>query len=127
MATKPEIEYNIVVAGKNEGKIIDWGNDPDWVNKYRYLLDDAEMISLVPKKDKKNLRPVAIRLGDNRRWIIFSRVYGQVTSGKEIRLYAIGWQKTFDDKSEKSITWIYPDGGIENTGLDGPSFWRDFL
>lgn len=127
MATKPEIEYNIVVAGKNEGKIIDWGNEQGWADKYKYLLDEAEIISLVPKEKYNNRRPVAVRLGDSKRWIIFSRVFGQVTSGKEIRLYAIGWQKSIGDTTEKSITWVYPDGTIENTGLDGPSFWREFL
>lgn len=124
---RPDIEYNIVVAGENEGKIIDWGNEPNWADKYRELLDSAVMISFIPKPGASHLRPIAIRLGDGKRWIIFSRVYGQVTSGKEIRIYAIGWQKSVGDNTEKSITWIYPDGGIENSGSDGPSFWRKFL
>jgi len=124
---RPDIEYNIVVSTETEGTIINWGNEPNWADKYRELLDSAVIISLVPKKVPSHLRPVAIKLGDDRRWIIFSRVYGQVTGGKEIRLYAIGWQKSIGDKTEKSITWVYPDGGIENTGLDGPSFWKEFL
>ena len=122
----PEIKYNIVVRRGDEESVIDWGNQPGWAIDMKEMLDNADRITLVQKSISVGLPTIVVGLDDDKRWIAFSRVYGQVNSGRQIRLYAIGWQKQCSDgKNVKSITWVYPNGSIEVS--DEPSFWKLFL
>jgi hypothetical protein len=119
-----KIEYDILIESEAGGIKIDWGNHAGWINEYDKLLEGADRITLAPK-DGVDLPIVSVELGEGKRWIVFSRVFGQVTSGKRVRLYAIGWQTTVGGANIKSITWVYPNGTIENSDI--PTFWKHFL
>lgn len=121
----PKIRYNVVVNnGDASPIIIDWGNTPGWLETFRAELDSTSRISLIPK-DGEALPAVTVRLEPGQRWILFSRVYGQVNGPGRIRCYAIGHQETVKGTCVKSILWIYPDGGIEHA--EEPSYWRHHL
>jgi len=116
--------YNVAIEGK-EQVLIDWGNSPDWVKKYDSLLDEADRISLIPKDKSNGLPVVTAHLDNDKRWIIFSRVAGQINGPNNIRLYAIGWQQNIKGINIKSIQWVYPGGTVENA--EEPTFIDEFL
>jgi len=120
-----DIEYNIVVSDGETGVLINWGEEPDWIETHSKILDNAVTMALVPKSGIQR-QAVSVDLAGDKKWIVFSRVIGQITSNKEIRLYAIGWQKTTSDGvAIKSIVWVYPDGMIEAN--EEPSFVRLYM
>lgn len=119
------MEYNIVIEGGGNSLVIDWGNDKNWARRYRAQLDGAERISLIQKTPPTPLPVVTVALGDGRRWIVFSRVFGKIDGGQQVRLYCIGWQRTVKGVNVKSLTWVYPNGAIENA--DMPTFADRFL
>lgn len=107
-----DIEYNIRLEAGGRTITIDWGNEPGWVERYRAELESASRISLIPKRAGGNLPPVAVTLGDGRRWVVFSQVVGQVNGPRQARVYAIGWQGTIGGRNIKALVWVYPDGHI---------------
>jgi len=119
------IEYNIAIENAGQPDVlVDWGNAPGWVERYRERLDAADRISLIPKNGQA-LPTVTVTLGGDRRWVAFSRVCGIVNGDKRIRLYAVGWQQTVRGVNIKSLTWVYPTGAIEHA--EQPSFINQFL
>lgn len=124
----PRFLYKIVLT--NKGVLlaeVDWGNHPQWQEGLEKELADADRIWLVPKESGGLLRNVSVKLGEGRRWILFSRVYGSNKAGfdKQVRIYALGWQDTKEGVNRKSIVWIYPSGEMEVA--DEPSFGPLFL
>lgn len=115
------ILYNIAVESPNGQHLIQWGNEKGWLETCRDLLDNATRISLIPK-DKMPL--VTVQLGNGRRWVVFSRVYGRLPGGR-MRMYCIGWQATVKGVNVKSLLWVYPNGNIESG--DEPSYWKEFI
>ena len=58
---------------------------------------------------------IGCELGNGRRAILFIRKTAKLVGGKtEVikKIYAVGWQKTVNEKNVKSIMFIYPDGSI---------------
>ena len=121
----PEYIYDIAIEAPGGQVKIDWGNAPGWMEMHRVLLDTAERVSLLPKDTAVGLPLISTQLQPDQRWVLFSRVYGQVTSGKQVRLYCIGWQQTVSSRSVKALTWVYPNGVIEND--NEPTYWLNFL
>jgi hypothetical protein len=125
----PPIDYAILFNCDGEDVAIDWGNDPQWAEKYKNVLATAGRVWLIPKKGTETpLPPMSVSLEGGKRWIVFSKVIGQIgssTKGKQIRIYAIGWQATVGGRNVKSISWVYPDGGVEMS--DDPMLYRSFL
>lgn len=120
------IQYNIVIQRDGEDTVVDWGSQPNWARDLKDTLDNASAITLVQKNISFGLPTIKIQLGDDKRWIIFSRVYGQVNGDRQIRMYAAGWQiQCADGQNIKCITWVYPNGSIE-VG-DEPAHWKLFL
>lgn len=115
----------MAVEGQGNQHQIDWGNCPNWADRYRDDLNNAHRISLIPKKIGGHLPIVTVAMGEGRRWIVFSRVFGRMGQEARIRLYAIGWQATVKGRNVRSINWIYPNGTVENA-ID-PSLWMQFL
>lgn len=120
----PEFLYKIVLV--KDGvvtAVVDWGNEPGWIDGYSTELKEANRIWLVPKDTiDSRLKSVSVKLDGNKRWILFSRVYGKSSVGldSQIRIYALGWQDTKDGINRKSMMWIYPSGEIEIA--EEPSF-----
>lgn len=124
----PKFLYKIVLTkGKDTLAEIDWGNSPGWHDKYQEELEAADRLWLVPKERGALLRNVSVKLGEGRRWIAFSRVYGRSSVGfdKQVRIYAVGWQDTKREVNRKSIIWVYPSGELEVA--EEPSFGDVFL
>ena len=124
----PDFLYKIVLTkGGTQLAEIDWGNHPQWQKELEDELADADRLWLIPKVRGELLRNVSVKLGEGRRWIVFSRVYGRSSTGfdKQVRIYAIGWQDTKDNVNRKSIVWIYPSGEMEVA--EEPSFGPMFL
>ena len=119
-----ELVYDVMIEAPDSQIRVDWGHEPGWMQTYKFLLARAERISLVPK-DGVNLPVVSTQLGDGKRWIIFSRVYGALTGTAKIRLYALGWQTTVGGVNVKAIMWVYPDSSIECG--EEPTYWGRFL
>jgi hypothetical protein len=120
-----EFRYNVAITTDDEPPIlIDWGNQRGWMKEYNDQLERATRLSLIPKNGQA-MPTVTVELGPEQRWILFSRVYGQVTGPVRMRCYAIGHQQTVKGVRVKSIMWVYPDGSIEHA--EEPSFWREFL
>ncbi len=119
--------YDLLIEGNFNPVKIDLGNDEGWIKKYREELDAAERISLVSKDSKEQGSVITISLDGDKRWVFFSRVCGRISggTGKQIRLYCIGWQRTVAGENVKSLTWVYPNGVIENN-VD-PAFTHHFL
>lgn len=115
------MEYDVVFEAGGKSLRIDWGNSPGWKDKYADFIGKAERISLVPKQKG---RVVTVVLDGNKRWIVFSRVFGQAGSSRTVRLHCIGWQVTVGGRNVQSKTWVYPDGTIENS--PDPTLWRKF-
>ena len=122
----PSFKYNIVLELHGETAVVDWGNQPGWIEFLGEALENATRFMRVPKDDS-GVPVVSVTLGDGRRWILFSRVIGSTKAGlgNQIRLYAIGWQKNVGKSSVRCITWVYPDGLIEVA--EEPSFVHLFL
>jgi hypothetical protein len=112
-----EFLYNaIAVNDKNEALSIDIEKDQSWLK----VIEGQKLLRflLVPKENipmpvvEVDLSPLAG--GYEKRLIYFSRVIGRVE--KELkpcaRLYALGWHATVEEKSIRSITWIYPNGSV---------------
>lgn len=105
---------------------VDWGNSPSWMEKYNEILDKADSLSLMPKVGVSHLPSVVVQVGGARKWILYSRVYGQVTSSRVVRMYVIGWkERVSKERSIKSTLWIYPNGAVEHAEI--PTFWKKFL
>jgi hypothetical protein len=121
----PEYLYDIAIEAPDGQIKIDWGHTPGWMETHRALLDTAERVSLLPKDPAVGLPLISTQLQPGQRWVLFSRVYGQVTGGQQVRLYCIGWQQTIGGKSVKALTWVYPNGVIENG--NEPTYWLNFL
>ena len=116
-----EMLYNIAVEAPDEQCLIQWGNERGWLETRRDLLDKAARISLIPK-EMGELPVVTVQLGNGKRWIVFSRVYGRLPGGR-VRLYCIGWQATVKGVNVKSLLWVYPTGDVECSEL--PSYWKE--
>lgn len=76
-----------------------------WLNKYRDALDNARLIEFIPTD--KDLPPVVLPLGNDRRFICVSRVFGSPGMGAMFRLYGFGWQATVDGRNVKHIVSGY--------------------
>jgi hypothetical protein len=109
----PEIKYDIAVEGNGRSLLIDWGNTRNWAKTYHEQLENADRISLIPKKGK-HLSVVTVVLGEGKRWIVFSRIFGKTGTPKRRRVYAIGYQQTVKGVNIKHLTWVYPNGTIES-------------
>lgn len=110
--------YNIAVEGNGYQELVNWGETLGWQKILSDQLESAQRISLIPKTSN-GLPVVTVELGEDKRWVVFSRVVGRL-GGKRIRLYCIGWQMTVGTKNIKSLQWVYPNGVIENA--DEPSY-----
>lgn len=96
----------------NDGQAIQFNLDEQgWLTKYRDALDNARLIEFIPLNSV--LPPVVLPLGNGRRFICVSRVFGSPGMGNMFRLYGFGWQATVDGRNVKHIVWIYPNGGVE--------------
>jgi hypothetical protein len=120
-----DFEYNVAIEGDDASVVVNWGHEPGWIEAQRDLLEAAHTISLIPKDASSVLPVVSARLGDGRRWVIFSRVYGAVTGPNTVRLYCIGWQAKVKGVSVKSLLWVYPTGAVECA--EEPTHWKRFL
>ena len=120
------IEYDIAIEGGGRSILIEWDKDTakGWVERYQAELASAERLSLVPCAGVA-LPVVTVRLGEGRRWVLFSRVFGQINTGRQIRLYCLGWQSTVKGENVKSLLWVYPGGTVESA--EEPSFVRKFF
>jgi len=109
------LSYNVAIESVDGQVLVDWGNEKNWQETHRELLNSAHRISLIPKNKVHDQPVVSIVLDGEKRWVIFSRVYGHVAggNGREIRMYCIGWQKTIRGVNEKSLLWVYPSGAVE--------------
>lgn len=119
----PDFLYKIILMENGISiAVIDWGNEPGWIDNHSKELKRADRIWLVPKHKDSPLRSVSVRLDNNKRWILFSRVYGKSSTGfdSQIRIYALGWQDTKNGINRKSMMWIYPSGEVEIS--EEPSF-----
>ena len=119
-----EMLYDVAIEAPGQQARVKWGEEPGWLEKYRQLLERAERISLIPKKRTGKLPVVTVRLGEGKRWVLFSRVYGHIY-GEQIRFYCLGWQATVRRVNVKSLLWVYPTGDVE--AAEEPSFWRELL
>lgn len=115
-----DILYNIAVESPNGQRLIQWGDERGWMD--RDLLNSATRISLIPKQGGMPI--VTVRLGGDKRWVLFSRVYGRIPGG-QVRLYCIGWQATVKGVNVKSLLWVYPTGSVECAEL--PSYWKELV
>lgn len=113
-----KLDYNIAIEGRGYQELVDWGEAPDWQKALQDQLESAQRISLIPKTSN-GLPVVTVELGEDKRWVVFSRVVGRL-GGKRIRLYCIGWQMTVGTKNIKSLQWVYPNGVIESA--DRPNY-----
>jgi hypothetical protein len=96
----------------NDGQAIQFSLDKQgWLTKYREALDSAGLIEFIPLSSE--LPPVVLPLGNGRRFICVSRVFGSPGMGAMFRLYGFGWQQTVDGRNVKHIVWIYPHGAVE--------------
>lgn len=126
-----KMRYDVVIESGGGSIRIPWGTGAakGWVDRFRNELDHANKISLIPNEAGEGLPVVCIDLEGDRRWVIFSRVCGTVNQAtgeeKRMRLYCIGWQRTVNGENVKSLTWIYPNGAIENS--KEPTFVNRFL
>lgn len=119
------ITYNIAIENGDGQALVDWGNEKNWLVTHKELLDNADRISLIPKE--QGLPVVTVALDNEKRWVVFSRIYGRISggNGREIRMYCIGWQKTVRGVNEKSLLWVYPGGAVECA--DQPTMINKFL
>ncbi|MCL6612730.1 MAG: hypothetical protein K6T66_14435 [Peptococcaceae bacterium] len=105
------MEYQLRLQS-NDGRVIQFSlDDQGWQTKYREALDNARLIEFIPTND--NLPPVVLPLGNGRRFICVSRVFGSPGMGAMFRLYGFGWQATVAGRNVKHIIWIYPGGSVE--------------
>jgi hypothetical protein len=122
------IGYDVVIerADENRSVVIPWGDAPNWIEEYREDLERATGIAYIPKEGV-HLPVVRIELGGDRRWVLFSRVAGTISStpSAELRVYCIGWQRTVEGHNVKALTWVYPSGAIESA--DEPTMIGAFL
>lgn len=91
---------------------IQLGDEPGWLERYRPILEkSAKSMTLRPKPDAHErgagpIPTVTIHLGEDRQWILFSRVIGQMGNGtvesESRRAYAIGYQRD----GHKTVIWI---------------------
>lgn len=126
MSNAPPFLYDIAIEGLGFQRVIEWGVGIPWKTKYADQLLRMGRISLIPKKDVgKHLSVVTTTLGDDKKWILFSRVFSSTSQVSKIRLYAIGWEKNVGGVTIKSINWIYPNGAVENALM--PSYHREFM
>ena len=126
MDDKLPFKYSVAIERGGRGTLVDWGHAPGWLSEYGELLEAADRISLIPKPGIV-LPVVTVALGNGKRWILFSRVFGQATSGRQIRTYAIGWQKTVGNENVKNIMWVYPTGAVESADEPSRELVRRFL
>lgn len=124
-----EFLYNVAVEGDFPSVLIDWGNDKGWAERIRGQMDAANRMTLIPKEAGSPLPIVSIDLTGDRRWILFSRVYGQLNVGtggqKQVRVYCIGWQTTVGDENVKLLNWVYPNGVVE--AADEATLWKLYV
>jgi len=122
------IKYDVLIEGEYENGQkynirVAWGQESEWIKKHRKELDGARYITLYPKKDFLNMPTVVVSLDENKRWILFSRVYGAIgaynSGATEIRLYCIGWQLETRGVNVKNLMWIYPNGSVESAEEPG--------
>ena len=110
MESNPHIEYNLIIESPLGQAVVALGQEAGWIDTYGHLLGTATRLSLSPRTNGLPFVSVAL---EGKRWIYFSRVYGEMNSPKRIRLYAIGWQDTVNGKNVKCILWVYPNGAVE--------------
>ena len=114
--------YDIAIEAPDKQALVKWGEEKGWLETHRQLLNRAERISLIPKQ--AGMPVVTVRLDRDKRWVIFSRVYGRIPGG-QVRLYCIGWQATVRGVNVKSLLWVYPNGSVECSEV--PSYWKKLL
>lgn len=121
--------FNVAVEGNFPSVLVDWGNDPGWADRIRGQLEAAQRISLIPKDVHAHLPIVSVDLSGDRRWVLFSRVYGQLAMGtggrRQVRVYCLGWQQTVGETNIKGLTWVYPNGVIEMA--DEATMWKLYV
>ena len=124
-----EFLYNVAIEGDFPSVLIDWGNDKGWADREREKLDSARRLTLIPKDANPALPIVSVDLAGDRRWILFSRVYGELNVGsggqKRVRVYCLGWQSTVGGENVKLINWIYPNGVVE--AADEATLWKLYV
>lgn len=121
---RTDYRYNVAIESPLGQELIHWGNDPNWMEINKELLATAHTLSLIPKEGEA-LPVVSVHLDADKRWILFTRVFGNITGGQYVRLYAIGWQSTVRGVNVKAIQWVYPTGAVESA--DEPSYWAKFM
>ena len=65
--------------------------------------------------DENNNVPLVQHLDKDQR-LIFRRRVKMTVGGEQEIYYMVGWQQTVEDKNIQHITYIFPDGHIENAG-----------
>ena len=96
----------------NDGQAFSFSlEEQGWLQKYKEQLDNAKFLEFIPLQE--GLPPIVVPLGNGRRFIYVSRVFGMQGVGILFRLYGFGWQKTVDGRNVKQIIWVYPNGGVE--------------
>lgn len=118
------VEYDVAIEGAFGNVLVNWGHEPGWIDECREQLETAERVSLIPKEGIA-LPVVTVGLGDGRRWVLFSRVFGKTGTVRRVRLYCVGWQRTVRGVNTKALLWVYPGGAVECA--DEPSFVDRFF
>jgi len=104
--------YNLFILSSSGGAVVNLGDEPQWIDKYRKALDCADIICLTPKDKKSGLPIVEIEIGSDRKWIFYKTKLGRLNtadgSAEEKMLYNIGWR---DTETFEVIT-VDPEGNI---------------
>lgn len=116
--------YNLcILQNQDKGlfEVVVLGETPGWVKTHKDLLDKSPAIGLIPKDSGTGLPSVWVPLNENKKWVMFSRVRGQITGGHLYlaRTYAIGYQDR--TTREVHLTWV-DDTGIVFVGEVGIDF-----
>lgn len=127
--SNPQMLYNVAIEGDFQSVLVEWGSTPGWLETYKDQLERATKLTLIPKPGLSGLPLVTVSPTGDKRWILFSRVFGQVNrqTGAEVqvRLYCLGWQTTFEGDNLKLLMWVYPNGVVE--AADEPTLWQLYL
>jgi len=104
--------FNLYILSSRGGAVVNLGDEPQWIDKYRDELNSADIICLTPKNKNSGLPIVEIELGQDRKWIFYKTKIGRITTSngiaEEKMLYNIGWR---DNETFEVIT-VDPDGNI---------------
>jgi len=88
---------------------------------------NIKIFKLIPKESDSLLREFKLTIPDNATLIYFKRTVGDTGNMfPEFQIVLIGWQLNISGKNIKQITYLYPDGKIENTP-DGETLMNEFI